>query len=238
MSVMVYDDTGAHDLFTITGIEASSLHLHHEGAGSPHVYPAGSAIVEVTNRSYFLRTDTTTGIDQLVRADGSSGSGVPVVDHVVGLAFEYYGSPEPPRIVTGPESPGPWTTYGPRPPPIGVRTTSYPAGENCVFERLGGAVVPRLPVLAVGTAPVKLTPDQLSDGPWCPDPWHPRRFDADLLRVRRIAVRVRIQSAVAAFRGPAGPLFARGGTSRDGRRFVPDLEARIQISPRNVNLEE
>jgi hypothetical protein len=240
MRVLIYDDTGAHDVFSVTGVEASFLRLRHEGADSAHVYPAGSPIVEVRNRAYYLRADAATGADQLARADGDAGSEVPVVDHVVGLGFEYHADPQPPRMRTGLSDPaGPWTTYGPKPPPTDVQTTSYPAGENCVFMNVGGTVEPRLPTLGSGAAAlVTLTPAQLTDGPWCPDPWHPRRFDADLLRVRRIGVTVRIQSAIAAFRGPAGPLFARGGTSRIGGRFLPDLETTFQVSPRNQNLED
>lgn len=81
-------------------------------------------------------------------------------------------------------------------------------------DRLGGAV--------------------LTDGPWLPDSLAPNRFDADLLRIRSIAVSIRVESALAALRGPAGPLFSRGGTSRRGSRFLPDLQARVHVSPRNL----
>jgi hypothetical protein len=73
----------------------------------------------------------------------------------------------------------------------------------------------------------------LVDGPWCPDAGHPDRFDEDLLRIRRVRVRLRVQ-APRAFRGPQGTLFMRGGDARAGR-YVPDQEVRFDVAPRNMN---
>jgi hypothetical protein len=83
---------------------------------------------------------------------------------------------------------------------------------------------------------VALTAAQLTDGPFCPDDTNANRWDADLLRIRRIGVRLRVQAAIAALRGPAGVLFARAGTSKGGFRSVPDQELQFDISPRNLNL--
>jgi hypothetical protein len=88
-----------------------------------------------------------------------------------------------------------------------------------------------------GTALTPLTAAQLTDGPWCPDETSDRRWDADLLRVRRIGVTIRIEAAPAALRGPAGVLFSNGGTSRDANRWLPDQEIRFHVSPRNLMLE-
>jgi hypothetical protein len=77
----------------------------------------------------------------------------------------------------------------------------------------------------------------LTDGPWCPDGLAPNRFDADLFRVRKIRVTVRVQSALASLRGPAGTLFLKGGTARTGYRYVPDLEVQFDVTPRNLNLD-
>ena len=63
------------------------------------------------------------------------------------------------------------------------------------------------------------------------------RFDADLLRIRRVRVTLRVQTAVASLRGPAGVLFTNGGLSRSGGRSVPDLEMQFDVTPRNLNLE-
>jgi hypothetical protein len=156
--------------------------------------------------------------------DGSTNADLPVVDHVVGLAFEYFGDPQPP--------------VRPRPPALGVQPTTYPAGENCVFQVdfNSGRQVPRLSSLGEGTHPlVKLTAADLTDGPWCPDATDPNRWDADLLRVRKIAVTIRVEAAIDALRGPAGTLFVHAGTSRGGLGVVPDQEIRFQVSPRNLN---
>jgi hypothetical protein len=132
----------------------------------------------------------------------------------------------PAKAVSDPK--GPWTTYGPKPTAPGV--------ASCIFD---GATPPAalLPSLGVvGSGLVKLTGAQLTDGPWCPDAASLNRWDADLLRIRKIGVTVRVQAAAAALRGPAGTLFSKGGTSRGGERFVPDQEIRFQIAPRNLNL--
>jgi hypothetical protein len=75
----------------------------------------------------------------------------------------------------------------------------------------------------------------LVDGPWCPDEARANRFDADLLRIRRIRVHLRVQTVSAALRGPAGLLFMRAGTSNSAERFVPDQEIRFDVTPRNMN---
>ena len=92
-------------------------------------------------------------------------------------------------------------------------------------------------VLSGGAVLVPLTAPMLTDGPWCPDAVNPNRFDADLLRIRRVAVTLRVESAAASLRGPAGPLFARPGSSSGGEAFVPDQEIRFDVAPRNLNLE-
>jgi hypothetical protein len=83
---------------------------------------------------------------------------------------------------------------------------------------------------------VVLAPAQLGDGPFCPDDTAPARFDADLLRIRSIGVTLRVQAASAALRGPAGVLFAQGGTARSGDRYAPDIEIRFRVTPRNLVL--
>ena len=83
---------------------------------------------------------------------------------------------------------------------------------------------------------VKLAAAQLTDGPWCPDDGAADRWDADLIRIRRVAVTLRVEAAVASLRGPASALFTHGGTSRGGHAWVPDIEVRFDISPRNLNL--
>jgi hypothetical protein len=173
-----------------------------------------------------------------MRYDGSTNVSAPVIDHVVGLEFDYFGDPRPPTLlktVTEPE--GPWTTYGPVPPAPGVEERPSAAGENCIFafDPAGGLHRPRMKPLQGGAALVPLGADALADGDvWCPHGSDPRRYDADLLRIRAVAATVRIQSASAAFRGPAGVLFRNGGTSGNAHRLLPDREIRVRISPRNL----
>ena len=241
MSVLVFDESGTHGLFTITGVTGNAAQM----AGSNPVglstttHPTGSKAVEAVRRTYFLKTDDVAHTYQLMQYDGTTNADVPVLDHIVDLRFGYDGDPNPPVMLKPVSVPtGPWTTYGPKPPAPGVKATAYPAGENCTFVLdSDGNHVPRLATLGVGTPTlVPLTPAQLTDGPWCPDAIDPNRWDADLLRIRSISVTLRVETAAAALRGPAGVLFRHGGTSRGGAMWVPDQEVRFHVSPRNVSL--
>ena len=230
-TAVVFDHTGAYDTFTVTSVDASGLHLQHNMRDSAKTYGANVArIAAATSRTYYLKSDAATNTFQLMRYEGDGGADAPVVDHVVGLSFQYFGDPVPPLIrrpIT--DAVGPWTTYGPRP---------QPSGDNCVFVG-NGTPTPgsALAVLGAGLALVPLGASTLTDGPWCPDAANPNRYDADLLRVRRVTVTLRVESAAASLRGPAGRLFARAGTSPGGHSFVPDQEIRFDVAPRNLNLE-
>ena len=79
---------------------------------------------------------------------------------------------------------------------------------------------PELPDLGSGSPSlVRLDEDRLSDGPWCPDPSAPNRFDADLLRVRSVRVTLRVRSSRAFLRMP-----------------MPDRQIAFQVTPRNLSL--
>jgi hypothetical protein len=99
-----------------------------------------------------------------------------------------------------------------------------------------GEAVPRLDALSLDRALVPLTPAMLTDGPWCPSVTVANRFDADLLRIRRIGVRLRVQVGSAMFRGPVGVLFTHGGTATRSKQLVPDREIWIDVAPRNLNV--
>jgi prepilin-type N-terminal cleavage/methylation domain-containing protein len=238
-AVVVFDDDGRHDLFTVTGVQGDQLNLQHDFRDSPVSYARDTRIATAVVRTYYLKADAAADAFQLMRYDGADGPDIPVVDHVVGLTFEYFGAREAPRM-TKPrsEANGPWTTYGPAPPLPDVETLQYPHGENCLFGSDGSSMPsPRLTDLgSAAEGLVRLDASELTDGPWCPDALDPNRFDADLFRIRSVVTTLRVESAVAAFRGPAGPLFARGGSSMDGHRFLPDQEIRFAVSPRNLNL--
>jgi prepilin-type N-terminal cleavage/methylation domain-containing protein len=247
MTVLIFDHTGNYDTFTVSSVDdvTASIFVDEPGGpvtatyrGGPPGTPGIATVTEAVIRTYFRKAET----NQLVYSDGSSGPEVPVVDNVVDLSFEYWGDPNPPRRTSKPISDpiGPWQTYGPR-PTIGPSDTAYPVNENCAFTYDGSRHLPRLPVLPSGentAALVQLTESQLTDGlpAWCPDESRAARYDVDLLRIRKIGVTVRLQTAMAALRGPAGVLFRNGGTSRSATKWVPDQEVRFQVSPRNLNL--
>jgi len=236
--LMLVDDGGNWDVFSVDVVVNGAAYLQHRGQPVIARYAAGSQVSEVRLGTYYLKTDVAAGTSQLMRYDGSV-TDLPVVDDVVGLEFRYFGDAEPPRLTGVPldASPGPWTTYGPAPPAIGLSRGAWPAGENCTFMVSNGLQAPRLATIgAGGLAHTELTAAMLTDGPWCPDALSPGRFDADLLRIRRVHVTLRVQSALASLRGPAGTLFTRGGTARDGDRFVPDLAVQFDVTPRNMNL--
>lgn len=237
--IIIFDETGSYDDMTITEVQTAALHLQHnmsvDGNNLSKAYGAGAQVAQVMQRTYYYNEDTL----QLMTYDGGTREEA-VVDNVVALQFEYFGEVRPPILIRAVTEPtGPWTTYGPRPPALGVTTTAYPAGENCAFivDAGTGMHASRLPDLAPGSQGlVVLTQAMLTDGPWCPDGGAQTRFDADLLRLRKIGVRMRVQVASAELRGPAGALFSRGGTSLGGKTIVPDQEIRFEIAPRNFNI--
>jgi hypothetical protein len=113
--------------------------------------------------------------------------------------------------------------WGHRPPPGGPR---WSADASCVALADG---TPRLPTLAGGgEALVRLDPPALGDGPWCG--FAPFRYDADLLRVRRVRMRVRFVAEAGIARG-RDARFAVPGVARHGGQEVPDLDLRIDVAP-------
>lgn len=233
--ILLLDPGGVHDVVTATGVQNPIISVQHTGPLSEG-YAAGTQVVQVQMRTYYLKTS----VAQLMVYDGYR-SDLPLVDNVVGLEFRYFGDPQPPTAMREQNSGDARviTTYGPSPPAVDVdnENDTWPAGENCVFSVQDGHHVPRLPVLAAGNGPVLLSSSMLVDGPWCPDDTRVNRFDADLLRVRRVGVTLRVQAAAASLRGPAGVLFRRGGTAASAARYVPDLEVHFDIAPRNLNLQ-
>lgn len=132
-------------------------------------------------------------------------SDVPMVDHVVDLRFGYLGDPRPDAIP---------------PPSTGMSSCAY-AGS------------PPVSILADlgGMGPKPLLDSALTDGPICGEA--PNRFDADLLRIRRVTLRIRLETESPEFRG-AGSMFSTPGFSRSATKFVPDLHATVDVAPRNM----
>jgi hypothetical protein len=234
MTVMIMDESGSWDTFTITNVQSDAMHLQHQGEDLNKPYGTDAQIAQVAIYTYWLKTNTVAETYQLMRYDGNV-TDVPIAENVVGLQFEYYGEAAPPELRPGMQPP---TTYGPKPPALGTDNSAdnWGAGENCVFTLSSGNQVPRLGWLATGShGLVKLTESQLEDGPWCPDSAAAGRYDADLLRIRKIRVTLRVQVGSKMLRG-SGSLFTRAGYSRGGERFIPDQEIKFDVTPRNISL--
>jgi hypothetical protein len=209
MQVMIFDDTGTFDVFTITNVQTSALHLQHRGQDLSKAYsPTEHArIGQLDSQVYYLDTANR----QLHHYDGLT-TDLPLVDNCVGVRFRYFGDPNPPA--------------SPRP-------TS--GQSNCLFDAAGNSTLPVLP--SGGSSLVELTPAMLTDGPVCGQA--PNQFDADLYRVRKVGVQLRMQAGSPDLRGsnPAGQtIFQNPGTAPNAYRRVPDFVMSFEVTPRNMNL--
>jgi hypothetical protein len=207
-------------------------------------YLAGAQVAQVVQRTFYWDDDP--NALRLMNYDGDQRDEA-LVDNVVELEFEYFGEPRPPIFTITPAGDR-VTNYGPKPPLLTeTYGMGYAPGENCIFmvDPGSGTQVarPEMMDLAPGSQQlVRLTPAMLTDGPWCPTAAFPTRFDADLFRVRKIGVRLRVQVASAELRGPAAlllggrPAFLNAGTASVGRNLVPDQDIRFEVTPRNLNM--
>ena len=241
MQVMIFDDSGTSDVFSITEVQSDALHLQHKGTDLSKKYEVNNTYVtQIAAATYWLKTDTVAETYQLMRYDGYQ-TDAPIAENIVGLAFEYFAEPSKPVVLKNVnDTVGPWTNYGPKPPDVVINNPAdtWGAGENCLFMVSGGAHVarPEMPDLGPVNGPlVKLTPQQLTDGPFCPDASIANRYDADLLRIRKVRVTLRVQVGNKSLRGPIGPFFLRGGTGSGGVRYIPDQEISFEVTPRNLN---
>ncbi len=222
---------GRWELAEAALVAGATVTLTRRGPGPGGAFPPGSPVIPVDPATFYLRHDSGPDAPQM-RLHDAAVSDLPILDHVVFLQVQFFGESAPP--VASAEDTG--TSYGPRPPPAGVDDAgdAWGAGENCVFARVDGQAVSRLPTL--GGNPlglVELTPAALVDGPWCPDAGSPSRFDADLLRVRRVRVSLRFEAGPGQLRG-RGLLFQRPGSSTSGLRLVPDREVIFEVVPRGA----
>lgn len=193
---------------------------------------ARGAVVPSESHTYHLKQDAE-GIWQLMQYDGHL-SEQPAVEDVIAIQFEYFGSGDPP-VASLNANGDVRVTYGPLPPPPAVDDPAdvWGAGENCTIANAAGRYVPRLQNLGAGEVPIGQA--LLVDGPWCPDAAHAFKFDADLLRVRRVRVHLRLQAA-RPFRGLPGAWFANGGSAGDPWRSVPDEHVTLDVMPRNTHV--
>jgi type II secretory pathway pseudopilin PulG len=205
MDVIIFDQSGNFDMFTITQVQDAAAHLQHRGQDLSKAYDIGASVTQIVSNTYYLNTTT----NQLMRYNGGDND-VPLVDNVVDLKFDYFGDPNPPVL--------------PKPP----------AGEaNCLYDAVGN--YKNLPTLAPDEGSLASLPGaMLKDGPMCGGGTN--AFDADLLRVRKVRVTMRVQAANPALRGASTALFKHPGTSKGGEKFVPDYRISFEVSPRNLNL--
>lgn len=132
-------------------------------------------------------------------------SDMPIVDHVASLRFDYWGTSDAPS-----------------------RSRLEPGVETCWFDDGGLSRHGRVPSPPTA-ADVPLSLAVLSDGPWCGA--GENRFDADLLRIRRIRVTLRLRAGSDLARG-RGAEFADPGRASVADRLLPDLEVSFDVSPR------
>lgn len=218
MRVLIFDETGAYDFFTITQVQSTGDdgHLQHNPTMNPgadlskkYSQNDGARIAQVETHVYWLDRARS----QLRHFGGTTFTAeTPLVDNSVNLRFTYYGDPNPP--------------LAPK-PKVG--------SSNCIMDT---AQHPTLPVLeSDGSSLVELTGEMLSNGPWCGQA--PNRFDADLFRVRKVRVELRMQAALSELRGTnpsSRQLFVNPGTSHSAYQRVPDYSMTFEVAPRNMNL--
>ena len=222
--VAIFNEAGLYDTFRVEALQDVPPALVHTRGALSKTYGVGATVVQVVSATYWMREDTRAGTSELMKYDGRQ-TDLPIADDVVGLAFEHYGDPSPPMVRKPLSEPvGPWTSYGPKPPEVDVddpATPVYGRGENCTFAAIDGSTVVRPEMLNLGSASlVRLDKRQLTDGPWCPDPSNPDRFDADLLRIRRVRVKLRVRAS---------------------RRFIHPLrdhDITFDVTPRNLSLPQ
>jgi hypothetical protein len=120
---------------------------------------------------------------------GGGRTVLPLVDGVEDLRFAYFADPDP----------------------MSVSRAGASAG-TCVYQ----AGSPPRPLLAAlgGQSLAQLTPADLTDGPFCGIA--PNRFDADLLRIRRVRVDLRV-------------------AGQSGGSHPSSFELSFDVAPRNLN---
>ena len=126
----------------------------------------------------------------------------PVLDDVVGLSIRYFGRPAISADVRA---------GGPLAPCLAAASAADPLAADAAQPE------------------EELTAAALADGPWCGGRF---QYDADLFRVRRVRVEIRLQASAARHRGRDPVLFARPGSARHS--LAPDLVGMVEVTPRTA----
>jgi hypothetical protein len=201
-TVLILSRSGGSDWFRLTTVSSAGAVLQSLQIGAAS-HGIGDLVAEAERYTYYFDA----AARQLRRYNGFQ-TDVPVVDDVVGVAFEYFGDPDPPTR--------------PKPPP----------GEaNCLYAA-SGQLLSGMPTLSgAGASLASLPLSMFVDGPWCGN--GPNQFDADLLRIRTVRVTLRVQASPDWARA-SGPSYGVAGTSRSALTSVPDLHVTFDVSPRNM----
>jgi hypothetical protein len=167
-------------------------------------FAAGAVVLPIESRTYVFDA----AARQLRSYDGYLSDAV-VVDDVVGVEVAYVGEGRPPM----------------RPRPA--------AGDaNCLFDAAGNTTTALATLPPAGDSLAALPLAMFTDGPWCGE--GDRRFDVDLMRVRAVRIRLRLQAALDQFRA-AGLDFRRPGTNMRPLAAVTDLTLATEVTPWNLN---
>jgi hypothetical protein len=86
--VLIFDRMGQFDVFTLTEVRGDVGQLVHRADTPAASFAAGAAVAEAEMRTYYFDA-----VNHQVRQNDGYLSDVPLVDHVVGLGFEYFGVP-------------------------------------------------------------------------------------------------------------------------------------------------
>ncbi len=204
--VFVFDDTADVMTATTQQVVGPTVAIQAHDTAPVPAFLQGGAVAEAMSRTYYFDA-----MQRQLRVYDGWQTDAPVVDGVAGLAFSYFGDPNPPLAPQ---------------PPSGV--------ANCLYDAAGhlDSTLTVLPSGGQGLVPLPLT--MFGDGPWCGSGG--ARFDADLLRVRMVRVTLRVEATQASFRGQ-GSAFAHLGTATSAWRALSDISLAYDVTPRNLNLK-
>lgn len=205
MTILIYDNQGHFDFFTVTQVQDPAGHVQHRQQDLSYAYQPGAIVTQADSHTYYFDSVN----KQLRHYDGYL-TDVSVVDNVVGVKFEYFGDPNPP--------------LKPK-PELGT--------ANCMYDAAGNNISGMTALTPQGGSLAELPLSILNDGPWCGD--GNNRFDADLFRVKKVRVTLRVQASASTFRS-SGSEFSTSGINTSALKNLPDYSVVFEISPRNMNL--
>ena len=235
MDVLILGSDGAFDTFTIAAVAPPQLALRHNGEDWPKVYPAGSTIVQIVTRTYYLRGEASGRPPQLMRYDGGIRPDVAVIDHVASLSFDYFADPAPPQM-HGQSSDGRGPLDDLRTGAAGGRhgracqtrpdpTACFSPTAGLLRRRASPRWAPRARRSSVRRRPgspmargARTTPRRTASTPICCESAASASRFGSSRRWRRCV-------------GRPARLFARAGTATAATRYAPDIQVHFRVTP-------